>query len=72
MLTVRLSKEMELQISKLTEKKNITKSELVKEALQMYIAKNEKDDSPYTLGKELFGNFGSGNGNLSIGYKYKV
>jgi len=72
MITVRLPKEMEKKIEALSQKKLTTKSEIIKEALQEYLEKQENLEKPFDLGKELFGKYGSGKGNLSIEYKKKV
>jgi len=72
MISVRLSKELEDKIDLLSKLNNITKSDIVKEALEKYLTEQEKKMKPYDLGEELFGNHGSGKGNLSEIYKKKV
>ena len=72
MLSVRLTDELEKKIDRLSEKAGLSKSEIVKEALQKYFVSIEDKESPYELGKGLFGNHGSGKGDLSKGYKSKV
>ena len=72
MLSVRLPEELEEKINLLSEQENTTKSDIVKEALENYIEKKEKQVKPYDLGKELFGKYGSGNGDLSTSYKQEV
>lgn len=72
MISVRLSKEMEDKIESISKQENITKSDVVKEALEKYITENEKKMKPYELGKDLFGRNGSGKGDLSETYKKKV
>ena len=72
MLSVRLPKELEEKINMLSEQENSTKSDLVKKALEKYIEEKEKQSQPYDLGKELFGNYGSGEGDLSVSYKQEV
>jgi len=72
MLSVRLPKELEEKINMLSEQENSTKSDLVKKALEKYINEKEKQSQPYDLGKELFGKYGSGEGNLSVRYKQEV
>lgn len=72
MLSVRLPKELEEKINMLSEQENSTKSDLVKKALEKYINEKEKQFQPYDLGKELFGKYGSGEGDLSVCYKQKV
>ena len=72
MLSVRLPKELEEKIELLSEQENTTKSDIVKQALENYIDKKEKQAQPYDLGKKLFGKFGSGKGDLSTSYKQEV
>ena len=72
MISVRLSKELENKIDLLSKQENITKSDIVKEALEKYLTEQEKKMKPYDLGEELFGKHGSGKGNLSETYKKKV
>lgn len=70
MLSVRIPEDLEAKIELITKEKNITKSEVVKEAILQYIARNEK--SSYELGKDLFGKYGSDDGDSSITYKTKI
>jgi Arc/MetJ-type ribon-helix-helix transcriptional regulator len=72
MVSVRLSKEMEEKIELLSKKANVTKSDIIKEALEQYFNEYEKKLNPYEMGKDLFGKYGSGKGNLSETYKEKV
>lgn len=72
MISVRLSKELEEKINSLSKRENITKSDIIKEALEKYFKDREKQLNPYDLGKEFFGKYGSGKGNLSTTYKKKV
>ncbi len=72
MLSVRLPKELEEKINYLAKQGNKTKSDIVKEALEKYIIENEKKAYPYDLGKEFFGKYGSGEGDLSTRYKQEV
>lgn len=72
MISVRLSKELEKKIDLLSKQENVTKSDIIKEALNNYFIDYEKKYSPYDLGEELFGKYGSGKSNLSESYKKKV
>lgn len=72
MISVRLPKEMEDKIERLSKQENMTKSDIVKEALSKYITEHENKSNPYELGEELFGKHGSGKGDLSRVYKKKV
>ena len=72
MISVRLSKELEDKMDLLSKQENITKSDIIKEALEEYLTKQEKKMKPYDLGEKLFGKHGSRKGNLSETYKKKV
>lgn len=73
MISVRLPKELETKINILVKKNSISKSEIIKQALTMYLNENEKkEESSFELGKNLFGKYGSGDRNLSTQYKEKV
>ncbi|KXS45454.1 MAG: CopG-like domain-containing protein DNA-binding [Halanaerobium sp. T82-1] len=72
MISVRLSKELEDKIDQLSKQESVTKSDIIKEALEKYITEQEKKMKPYELGEEFFGRNGSGKGNLSKTYKKKV
>jgi len=72
MFSVRLPDDLEKKIKILSEKKKLNKSEIVREAIQEYIAKDETEEHPYTLGEDLFGRYSSGNSNLSDTYKEGV
>lgn len=72
MISVRLSKQLEEKINNLSKQEDVTKSDIIKEALEKYIEEQEKQTKPYELGVELFGKQGSGKGNLSKTYKKKV
>jgi predicted DNA-binding protein len=72
MTSIRLSKELEEKLDTIAERENITKSEIIKEALEQYLVDYERKANPYDLGKEFFGKYGSGKGDLSVSYKQKV
>ncbi len=69
MFSIRLPKELEKKVEELSEKEQVTKSEIVREALQEYIDKREKTEHPYLLGEDLFGKYGSDSGSRSVEYK---
>jgi len=72
MISVRLSKEMEEKLELLSIQENLTKSDIIKEALNKYIIDHENKCKPYELGEDLFGKHGSGEKDLSVSYKKKV
>ncbi|NUM79232.1 ribbon-helix-helix protein, CopG family [bacterium] len=63
--TIRLSKETEKKISELAEKENLTKSDIIKNALDQFLNKYYAPPSPYELGMEYFDQYGSGRTDLS-------
>ena len=72
MLTVRINKEIEKKLDNYSQQKNLSKSAIVKEALEAYLTKAQLNDSPYELGQDLFGKDGSGNASASTTYKSKL
>ncbi|TYQ15693.1 UNVERIFIED_CONTAM: ribbon-helix-helix CopG family protein [Acetivibrio alkalicellulosi] len=72
MISVRLSKELEEKIDLISKQENISKTDILKEAIKEYIIVHEKKQNPYDLGEDLFGKHGSEKGDLSQSYKKKV
>lgn len=72
MTSVRLPKELENKLELLAKEDNITKSDVIKKALDKYFDEYDKKLNPYDLGEELFGKHGSGDGSLSETYKTKL
>jgi predicted DNA-binding protein len=72
MITVRLPEEIKQRLEVLAKSKNKSKSEIVKEALVLFMFKEESQKDSYELGKEYFGKHGSGDGSLSTSYKKKI
>ncbi len=70
MLTVRIPKKMEREIDILSKQRNVTKSEIVKEAISAYI--KNLSQSPYETGKDLFGCDDSNIVDGSTSYKQNV
>lgn len=69
MISLRLTTDLENKLSKISKTENISKSEIIKQALVLYFKDYHIKHSPYDLGKDLFGKHGSGTGNLSKDYK---
>jgi predicted DNA-binding protein len=69
---VRLPKKLDHKLALLSKRERVTKSELVKEALEKYLDDYEQKSQPFLLGEELFGKYGSGTGDRSVTYKQKV
>jgi len=69
MISLRLTQELEQKINKLSKAEKTSKSDIIKRALDFYFKDYQKKQNPYELGKDLFGKYGSANGNLSKDYK---
>ncbi len=64
MITLRLDNELEQTINNTAKILGLTKSELIRQSINDYIAKMEKPTA-WEAGKDLFGRYSSGIGNLS-------
>lgn len=65
MITLRLDAELERKLSSVAEVLGISKSELVRKSLVVYLAQAEQSQA-WNLGKELFGKYSSGRTDLSV------
>lgn len=72
MLSVRIETYITKKLNHLSRKFKISKSQIVKEALQVYLKQMEKDETPFELGKDLFGQYSSNSGTKSTDFKNKV
>jgi predicted DNA-binding protein len=72
MTTVRLPVEIESKLTILAEKKHKSKSEIIKEALDNLFYKEEIEKDSYEIGESYFGQYGSGDGSLSVTYRNKL
>jgi len=69
MLSIRLSSDIETKLEQISKTENMSKSEIIKSALDLYFKKYHELTSPYELGKDLFGKAGGGQSNSSKEYK---
>lgn len=72
MTSIRLPQALEDKLEKISQFENTSKSDIIKSALIKYFAEYNIEKTPYDLGKNLFGKYGSGQGNLSKDYKKKL
>ena len=72
MISVRLSKDDEKKLYEISENEDMTKSDIVKDALERYFTEYDKKASPYNVGRDLFGKYGSGQKDSSTKYKQNV
>jgi hypothetical protein len=72
MTTVRLPYNIEEKLDAASKTQNRPKSEFVREALAQYFTQAEAVKSSWEVGEPYFGNYGSGDGNLSVDYKNRL
>jgi len=72
MTSVRLPIESQLKLLALSRIMGKTKSDIIKESLDIYYAREENEMDSYTLGLPYFGKYGSGEGDLSTTYKERI
>lgn len=72
MISLRLPRELEIKLTEISQIEKTSKSSLIKKAIGQYIQEYEAQSSPFELGKDLFGKYGSGNSDLSRNYKSKL
>jgi predicted transcriptional regulator len=72
MLNVRISEEAEKELNRYCTDEGLSKSMVVKEALEVYLSQRRKTKSACEAGAGLFGQEGSGFKNLSVTYKKKL
>jgi hypothetical protein len=70
--TVRLPTDLNERLDAYSSAWNTTKSDVVKEALSMYFAKEEAEKDSWEVGESYFGKYGSGDGDLSVTYKKRL
>ena len=72
MTSIRLPSDLENKLNNISEIENVTKSEIIKFALQKYVDEFFSDVDAYEAGKDLFGKYGSGCKENSAKYKAKI
>ncbi|MCP9292169.1 MULTISPECIES: CopG family ribbon-helix-helix protein [Gracilimonas] len=72
MRSVRLPEDLEKELEMLADQKNVSRSNIIKEALVEYMAKEKKYNKPYEAGAAYFGKHGSGEANRSVTYKSRI
>ena len=74
MMTIKLDPELEARQVSLSQKKGISKSAVITEALHLYLKQEKIDKTTYELGTDLFGVDSGSNvdTNTSVTYKKKI
>ena len=70
--TVRLPPETRNKLLALSKIKGKTKSDIIKESLDLYYQNEESEIDSYTLGLPYFGKYNLGDGDLSTTYKQRI
>jgi len=71
MITLRLDPKLERSIHNTAKTLGLTKSELIRKSIQSFLGKLDAP-SPWELGKDMFGKYASGQGNLSTDRKVLI
>jgi len=61
-----------VRLKKYAKRNKVSESEVIREALTAYITKHEKQEPSYSIGKNYFGNTGSGITTNSQRYKSEI
>ena len=72
MTSIRLPNKIENNLDNIARNEHKTKSEIIKLAVKKFIYEYYNKVSPYELGKESFGKYGSMINDNSINYKKKI
>jgi predicted DNA-binding protein len=70
--TARLPVNTRNKLLALAKIKNKTKSEIIIQSLEMYYDREEGDIDSFSLGENVFGKYGSGDGDRSVTYKQRI
>ena len=70
--TARLPADTRNKLLTLSRLKGKTKSDIIKESLDMYYASEENEIDSFTLGESFFGRYGSGEEDRATTYKERV
>ena len=70
--TARLPQDTRIKLLTLARIKNKTKSDIIKESLDMYYEQEAGEIDSYTLGLPYFGKYSLGEGDLSTTYKQRI
>ena len=70
--TARLAPDTRNKLLTLSRIKGKTKSDIIKESLDLYYEREEKEIDSFTLGEPYFGKYSSGEGDLSTTYKARI
>lgn len=72
MRSVRLPEDIDKELESLANQKKVSRSDIIKEALVEYMAKEKKYNKPFEIGTRYFGKHGSGEHDRSATYKSRI
>ena len=72
MTTARLPPDTRQKLLILAKSKGKTRSEIIKESIDMYYEQEDNEIDSYTLGEPYFGKYSSGESDLSTTYKERI
>lgn len=72
MRSVRLPEDIDKELESLANQKKVSRSDIIKEALVEYMAKEKKYSKPFEIGVRYFGKHGSGERDRSTTYKSRI
>ena len=72
MTTARLPADTRNKLLVLSRIKGKNKSDIIKEAIEVYYEREENDMDSFTLGESSFGRYGSGENNRATTYKERI
>jgi len=70
--TARLPLDTRNKLLILSRIKGKTKSDIIKDSLEMYYEQEENEIDSFTLGEQSFGKYGSGESDRAITYKERI
>ena len=72
MASIRLTQEQEEKLDAVCAAERTSRSEIIKQALDRFLADYEDSLSPFARGRDLFGKYGSGRDDLSRTYRRRL
>ncbi len=72
MISLRLPENIESKLSQISKYEHLTKTDVIKNALEQYLINYGKEISSFELGKDFFGKYKNGEADLSSTYKSRL
>lgn len=65
-ISLRLDHQLKMRLASVAKTRGISRSELIRKCLAEYLASQEQQPTAWELGRDLFGCYDSGQGDLSV------